>query len=193
MNRLQRVLKKVHQNARETLKAVQLRQKKDYDVKLFRQVYEAGDLVYLVDSSTKIGQSSKLKSVWKGPYLITKVLSSILFQVQGRRRSQVVHHDRLKPCKDRAIPLWMRRMRHHWLDTGEIVITPDEVELNLNVLFQPTADLDDESDEDNTDDDTVVNVDNSVDNNAVNTNVTGVTTRGGRQIRRPGHLSDYVN
>ena len=31
----------------------------------------------------------------------------------------MIHHDRLRICKDRAIPLWMRRKRHHFLHNLE--------------------------------------------------------------------------
>ncbi len=41
-------------------------------------------------------------------------------KVQDRKRESVVHHDRLKLCHDRSLPLWMRRLRH-----GLLVKTPD--------------------------------------------------------------------
>ena len=69
---------------------------------------EVGDLVYKLDSAKKVGQSPKLQQVWKGPFLVTKVLSPILFRVCDRKKSYVLHHDRLKPCEDRDIPLWLR-------------------------------------------------------------------------------------
>ncbi len=41
-------------------------------------------------------------------------------KVQDRKRESAVHHDRLKLCHGRSLPLWMRRLRH-----GLLVKTPD--------------------------------------------------------------------
>ena len=106
--RLKNILQQVHQLARDNLLSSQLRQKKDYDLRLKVKTYEVGDLVYKLDSAKKVGQSPKLQQVWKGPFLVTKVLSPVLFRVCDRRKSYVLHHDRLKPCEDRDIPLWLR-------------------------------------------------------------------------------------
>lgn len=67
---LTRSLHEVHKFARDNLRVAQARQKRDYDLRLVEHQYEPGDLVYKVDSSTKIGQSKKLRSPWKGPYLV---------------------------------------------------------------------------------------------------------------------------
>ena len=109
-------LHEVHAQARENLKASQIRQKRDYDLRAHARTYEAGDLVYELNSATVIGQSSKLQPPWKGPLLITRVVSPILYAVKGRRDVRIVHHDRLKVCEDRDVPLWIRRARHRLLE-----------------------------------------------------------------------------
>ena len=114
--RLKNILQQVHQLARDNLLSSQLRQKKDFDLRLKVKTYEVGDLVYKLDSAKKVGQSPKLQQVWKGPFLVTKVLSPVLFGVCDRKKSYVLHHDRLKPCEDRDIPLWLRRKRSRLLD-----------------------------------------------------------------------------
>ena len=86
-----------------------------------------GDLVYLLDSATNIGQSKKLQSPWKGPYLIVKVLSNILFRICGQRGDSVIHHDRLKLYEGTEIPLWVRRARHNMEVANVIEDTPGEV------------------------------------------------------------------
>jgi hypothetical protein len=48
-----------HQIAREHLQENQLRQKRDYDVKLVTSTYNVGDVVMLVNSATKVGQLNK--------------------------------------------------------------------------------------------------------------------------------------
>ena len=58
-----------------------------------------GMFVLRVDSATKVRQSSKLKSPWKGPYMFTEVKSPVLFKIKDRKTESVVHHDRLKLYK----------------------------------------------------------------------------------------------
>ena len=82
------ILQQVHQLARDNLLSSQLRQKKDYDLRLKVKTYEVGDLVYKLDSAKKVGQSpNKLQQVWKGPFLVTKVLSPVSFRVCDRKKS----------------------------------------------------------------------------------------------------------
>ena len=54
---------------------------------------------------------------------MTKVLSPALYRVANRKRSYVLHHDRLKVCEDRAIPMWIQRKRKQLLR-----VQSDEVE-----------------------------------------------------------------
>ena len=138
VKKLEDRLKRVHKQDRETLLSAQRRQKKDYDLKVLERKYNVGDLVYLINSSSKVGQSNKLKPIWKGPYLVIKVISPVLFRIKGRKREIVVHHDRLKPCLDRSIPMWMRRLRHRVLDLDETLpYEEDDDELGLTTLFEP--------------------------------------------------------
>ena len=116
---LSTVMKQVHNLARQHLQSAQERQKRDYDLKLSRKSYMKGDLVYKLDSTTKIGQSSKLKPVWRGPLLVTEVISSVLYRVRDQKKEGVLHHDRLKLCKDRDVPLWIQRARHKLLDPND--------------------------------------------------------------------------
>ena len=81
---LRKVLVEVHNLARERLRASQLLQKKAYDQKLTHTKYEVGDLVYKRDTTSKKGQSLKLKPVWKGPYLVEAVLSPVLVRITER-------------------------------------------------------------------------------------------------------------
>ena len=138
VRKLEERLKRVHKQARDTLLSAQRRQKKDYDLKVLERKYNVGDLVYLINSSSKVGQSNKLKPIWNGPYLVIKVISPVLFRIKGRKREVVVHHDRLKPCLDRSIPMWMRRLRHRVLDLDETLpYEEDDDELGLTTLFEP--------------------------------------------------------
>ena len=100
-----------HEAARTALKSEQKRRKKDYSVSTYETSYEVGDAVLLANSATKIGQCKKLKALWLGPFLIERKISPVLFQIASQKRSQIVHHDRLRPCRDRSVPLWIYRKR----------------------------------------------------------------------------------
>ena len=97
-------LREVHQFARDNLRTSQARQKRDYDLRVVQHAYQEGDLVYKLDSSSKIGQSSKLRSPWMGPFLVIGSRPP-LYRIQDKKKEYVVHHDRLKRCHDRHIPL----------------------------------------------------------------------------------------
>jgi transposase InsO family protein len=112
IQRLQSDLSKAHRMAREALQSHQVRQKKEYDLRTVSQKFNVGDLVYLANSATKVGQCKKLSSVWLGPYLVIEVLSPVLMRVASPRREWVVHHDRLRPCREVTLPPWLRRRRN---------------------------------------------------------------------------------
>ena len=105
-------LEKVHARARLHLESSQARQKKDYDFKLRENRYQVGDVVYQLDSSRKKGQSPKLKPIWKGPFLVVTIVANHVYRLASRKKETTVHHDRLKLCEDRDLPLWLKRRRH---------------------------------------------------------------------------------
>ena len=44
---------------------------------------------------------------------MTQVMSSVLY----RKRAMIVHHDSLKLCSDRDLPIWLLRKRHELTGT----------------------------------------------------------------------------
>ena len=106
-------MNQVHSLAREKLVSYQKSQQRDYDLKLKVNTYEVGYLVYVLDSAEKVGLSPKLQ---KGPMLVVEAISSILFQVANRKKSFVLQHDRLKPCEDKEIRLWLKRKHNSLLN-----------------------------------------------------------------------------
>ena len=143
VKKLTATLETTHALARSNLKNSQRRQKRDYDLNSKQSSYEAGDLVYEINSASKVGVCQKLEKIWKGPLLVRKVLSPLLYVVKGQRKERVVHHDRLKICRDRVIPTWMLRMRNEFFrkeqqeeeDSGIGEIHEEET-LGLETLFQ---------------------------------------------------------
>jgi transposase InsO family protein len=134
---LQQRLHDVHAFARGQLSAKLEKRKLLYDRSQYQTTYEVGDLVYVINSASKKGQSRKLQSVFCGPYVVTHRYSDILYQVQGRReRDQfVLHHDRLKLCKDRDIPAWLQRKRAQILQNGPPPILDLDDSLHLESLW----------------------------------------------------------
>ena len=96
----------------------QQHQKRDYDTRApvrERTVY-AGDLVYIRNHGTIVGQSKKLLPMWKGPFVVTKVMTHFLYRIAGCKREYIKHHDKLRICEDRDIPIWVRRKRQAIID-----------------------------------------------------------------------------
>jgi transposase InsO family protein len=112
---VEEVMRQVHTVARDSLQRAQSYQKRHYDRKARQRTYELADLVYLLDAQTDRKLSRKLQPPYSGPCLVTQVISPVLFKIRGRKKEMVVHHDRLEPCDDRHIPLWMKRMRNEFL------------------------------------------------------------------------------
>ena len=84
-------LKTVHRYARQSLKAAQMRQKRDYDMRMLEHSYNIGDLIFLRNSSTKIGLSKKLKPPWTRPYLVIESRPP-LYKIKSTKSEKVVHH-----------------------------------------------------------------------------------------------------
>ena len=132
---LEKTMKEIHELARKNLRASVLYNKRDYDQRLYQASYNEGDLVYILDPSNKPGISTKLQPIYRGPFLIIKRYSPVLYMVQDRKRKLVAHHDRLLICNDRFIPLWMRKLRQEFLDLDE-TLPYDEAELEELNLFE---------------------------------------------------------
>nr|KAG5699813.1 hypothetical protein BaRGS_013533 [Batillaria attramentaria] len=132
---LQASMERAHLLARKNLGQQQQRQKKAYDLRASHTSYEVGDIVSEINSAAKVGESRKLAPIWKGPYLVTDVVSPILVRVKGRSRERIVHTDRLRLCRDRTLPLWLRRERNRLLRDAD----GQDVECDPRGSNQPTA------------------------------------------------------
>ena len=101
-------------------------------------------MVYLLDSTTTVGQSSNIKSPWKGSYLVTKVLSHYIISIPGQKRESTIHHDRIKQMNWKNYPLWIKQARNKLLKLqtdkppiNDITHLP-QISRNLNVT-RPAA------------------------------------------------------
>ena len=85
VRKLDEVLRQAHRIARNNLKGALRNRKKDYDVELNSATYEVGDCVYKINSATGKGFSKKLLPIYDGPFLVTKVLSPALIEIEGKK------------------------------------------------------------------------------------------------------------
>lgn len=104
---LKQTLCDVHSIVRENLETWSSNQKRDYDTRLAQNNFSCGDLVYHKDDTKMKGLSPKLKGeMWKGPFVVTKKFSDILFEIKShpRAKGKILHHNRLKPYLSDDIP-----------------------------------------------------------------------------------------
>ena len=114
-------LQTAHECARNKLKAATKRMKRNYDLRLLERNFEVGDAVYVLDTATLKGKCKKLCPPWKGPGLVVRKLSNLLFQIKLKNAVLILNHDRLKPCQDKTLPAWLTTERDRpELDGGEI-------------------------------------------------------------------------
>ena len=119
-------MKEAHRVARATLGESVAKMKRDYDLRLFSRQYKVGDVVYSLNSATIKGQCKKLGSPWKGPAVVVKVISPYLYKIQFQKDLVTANHDRMKLCKDKEIPAWVRRVKNKALEEG----SPEEDSLD---------------------------------------------------------------
>ena len=74
-----------------------------------------------------MGSSNKLNTIWMGPLLVVEVINPVLYRVHDCKWEYVLHHDLLKCCEDRVVPLWLRKLRHEIMDL-DTTIAYDEAE-----------------------------------------------------------------
>ena len=149
-------------------------------------MYEKGDLIYLIDTAAKVGQSSKLRPVYRGPYIVEEVISPILYRLCSRKKSFVVHHDRMRACKDRNVPLWITRKRHELEPLVDQVDTPENTpssDLDETIAYGETTPIAD----------SIPDVREApVEDMGIAWLFEGYTSRSGRKNTRPRHLDNYM-
>ena len=122
----------------------------------------------------------------------------ILIEIENRKRGKVVHHDKLKRCNDRCIPLWIGRRRPELLSLDNTL--PDDEEehsiLNdscLDNLFDDDVIIDHHTDTQSHDvTDETNDISPSVDVLPAPTHQSTQISRRGRQNKQSKWLSDYV-
>ena len=85
---------------RDNLGQAQKTMKDYYDRKAYGTGFTVGDKVWYYDPRVKKGCSTKLNRPWKGPYVVKKKISDLVYRIQleGARVRKVVHFNKLKKC-----------------------------------------------------------------------------------------------
>ncbi|CAC5404747.1 unnamed protein product [Mytilus coruscus] len=98
VQKVQTLMWDVQQKARKNIITASNRQKRQYDLRANQNSYKVGDSVWLNILARVKHISPKLQKQWDGPYIITEVISDVIYRIQKSTNSkfQVVHHDRLK-------------------------------------------------------------------------------------------------
>ena len=84
-----------------------------YDVNMVLNNYKPGDAVWILSESSIVGAAHKLGKTYLGPYVITRNLSNVNFEVQlgPSEKKKVVHHDKLKLYEGADTPAWVLKAR----------------------------------------------------------------------------------
>ena len=99
-------LAQTHDVARRNLRTHAVYQKRRYDLRARKQLFEPGQAVWLYNPTCRIGVCSKLTSKWKDPYMFIRKLDDITYLVKNspKQKANVYHIDRLHPYWGRNPP-----------------------------------------------------------------------------------------
>ena len=74
-------------------------------------IYEVGDVVLKKNKVGVLGSSKKLNPVWKGIWVVNKIMSAVLLENKNNKKVCVVHHDTTNKCGDSDLPRWVEKLR----------------------------------------------------------------------------------
>ena len=92
-----------HMCARETLGAVQQRQKDKFFKRTYGKPYQKDDKVW--HFSPQLAKSKKFCLPWTGPYTVVRKINEVSYEIcseKKKKKNQIVHYNRLKPFKARS-------------------------------------------------------------------------------------------
>ena len=81
VTKYQTAFQRAHEIARQNLKAAQILQKRDYDVKLKQTTYEVGDIVLRQKDAGVVGVSKKLLAPLSVPWIVAEVISATSYRI----------------------------------------------------------------------------------------------------------------
>ena len=112
VEKIKTTIQMTHRLARENLKQSQLRQSHNHDVKIALNSYYPGSIVWYLNETRKPKQCAKLQSIWKGPFVVTRKISDLDYEIQlsAKKKKVIVHHDKLKAHSGDKLPNWVKNL-----------------------------------------------------------------------------------
>lgn len=103
---IQKMLQESHEKAMSHLQKAVEYQQRSYLNRLKSHRYQIKDPVWYWRPVFKRGECPKLLTFWTGPFFVVEVISDVVYRIQrnAKCRTQVVHHNQLKPCHLRDKP-----------------------------------------------------------------------------------------
>uniref|UniRef100_A0A1I8INJ4 Fibrinogen C-terminal domain-containing protein n=1 Tax=Macrostomum lignano TaxID=282301 RepID=A0A1I8INJ4_9PLAT len=132
------------QLVRQRLLSTQRSRKQHYDKRQHFTPFQVGQLVMLSNPAVRKGEFKALRRRWLGPYRVLEKLGLVTYRISkpaGRRRSSVVHHDRLKAfVRRRPQPtLALPAADPHAAEDGRPPSPVDPRQTWTDLLDEPTA------------------------------------------------------
>ena len=112
---MEEALYEAYGRVRKSLKVAAERQKRLYDTAIVENVYEKGDVVYMLNAV----KTHKLSPAWEGPFVVLQPKGGPLYLIRGSRRSLVAHQDRLKAYRPEKLPNWAKKIQRELKKTQE--------------------------------------------------------------------------
>ena len=96
-------VREAHMCARETLGAVQQKQKDKCFKRTYGKPYQKDDKVWLF--SPQLAKSKEFYLPWTGSYTVVRKINEVNYEIcseKNKKKNQIVHYNRLKPFKVRS-------------------------------------------------------------------------------------------
>ena len=107
-NNLSNKIAKIHNFARDKLQIQVDKMLRQYSSQIHLNRYEPGDAVWHSTPRNFIGGGSKLDRNWKGPFIVSKRINDVIYQIKigPKHKPKTVHHNYLKPYMGNNKPTW---------------------------------------------------------------------------------------
>ena len=106
VEKLEKSIDDVQEMARKHQKVAKRAQNRHHDLSILTNTYETGDLVHILNTGRKKGSCLKLQSIYKGPFVVSKVHRPLIYEVRNKVR-KTLYHTKLKPYHSKFIPGWV--------------------------------------------------------------------------------------
>ena len=109
VSQLREKLQQGHDVARKHIHTSAKRQKDNYDHRLNFNKYQPGDVVWCKTGYRKEGICAKLQSIYSGPFMVSKCLSPLCYQIMVNQegKTMIMNHDKMVMYKGNKPPGWV--------------------------------------------------------------------------------------